>query len=504
MGGKTLITLFLRNLSHAFGRFEWVCHQLDYLANCLREEDVRHFLDELPLACSLDETYERALQEIAPPNWEFVRWLLQCVAVASRPLHVDELAEFFTFNFHAGPVPQFREDWRSKHSLSGVLSSYSSLVSVVKIGKSDIVQFPHIALRDFLTSNRFTEKCDSLSENFHISMIGAHTLVARACLGMLLHLNTTITRHSLAKFPLAEYAARHWAYHACFEGVSQTMEVEEGVKQLFDPTKPHFTIWTWIYDPIHPRTQCEQGEIPSSSSRNPLHYAAFLGLRAVVEFLVTEHSEDVDSQDIDDKSTPLHLASGAGHVEVAHFLVEHRASITVRDKDGLTPLHWASLQGRVEVTCLLIEYDADVGIQDKAGLTPLHWAYRQGRGDVARILISCGADRTIKDKFGLTPLAWASQQGRVDLAYFLASYGTGATVQDQDGSASAMAPWQEISAAELMTGERPLTVNPQLGPKTSSRGTRARNGDTGGQADLQGIWRKLSAIAGRVVTRCAR
>ena len=333
------------------------------------------------------------------------------------------------------------------------------------------------------------------------------TLVARACLGILLHINSTITRHSLAEFPLAEYAAQHWVDHACFEGVSQTLE--EGVKQLFDPSLIHFSIWNWIHDPIHPRMQWEREERPRpySSLRSPLHYAAFLGLPAVVAFLVIERSQDVGSRDVDDESTPLHLASGGGHVEVARFLIEQRASITVQDGDGLTPLHWASRQGRVELTYLLIGYDADVGIQDKAGLTPLHWAYRRGGADVAGLLVGCGADVTIKDNDGLTPLDWASQHGRVDLPRFLriVEYGTGATVQAWTRTDRGV-PWHPGGiflqpAAELRTGERPLTVNPHPGPKTPSRGTRARNDDMFDQADPQGIWRKISAIAGRIVTR---
>lgn len=204
-----------------YGRFEWVCRQLDYLAKCLRR-NIHHFLDELQVAYSLDETYERTLQKIPAVSWPFVQWFLQWVAVASRPLHVDELAEFFAFDFDKGLIPEFHDYLRLEDSLAGVLSPYSSLISVVNIGGSDIVQFPHIALRDFLTSNRLAEKCD-----LHISMIGAHTLVARACLGILLHLKPTITRHSLVEFPLAEYAAQHWVDHARFEGVSET--IEEGV-----------------------------------------------------------------------------------------------------------------------------------------------------------------------------------------------------------------------------------------------------------------------------------
>lgn len=154
----------------------------------------------------------------------------------------------------------------------------------------------------------------------------------------------------------------------------------------------------------------------------------------------------------------MHLASEEGHVEVARFLVEHRANVTVQDKDGLTPLHWASRQGRVEVARLLVEYGADVGIQDKAGLTPFHWASRHGRADMARILVSYGADDTVEDKGGLTPLYWASRQGGVDLARFLVDYGMGATVHDQDGSARTSAPWRDTSSLDLRTGERPPVI----------------------------------------------
>jgi len=86
--------------------------------------------------------------------------------------------------------------------------------------------------------------------------------------------------------------------------------MEEGVKQLFRPKKKkiHFSIWTWIYDPIQPRTERERGErpFPSPSLRNPLLYAAFLGLRSVMEYLIIERSQDVDSRAVDE-GQPLYI-----------------------------------------------------------------------------------------------------------------------------------------------------------------------------------------------------
>ena len=71
---------------------------------------MRHALAELP--DTLDETYERTLREINKADWELAHRLFQCVTVASRPLLVEELAEFLAFDFEAGLIPKFHEDWR--------------------------------------------------------------------------------------------------------------------------------------------------------------------------------------------------------------------------------------------------------------------------------------------------------------------------------------------------------------------------------------------------------
>jgi hypothetical protein len=196
---------------------------------------------------TLDETYERTLQEINKANWELSRRLFQCVAVASRPLRVEELAEFLAFDFKAGQVPKFREDWRLEDPLEAVLSTCSTLLSRVEVADSLVIQFSHFSVKEFLTSSRFAEKCDTISRRYHISMTPAHTLVAQACLGILLHLDKNVTKDSLKKFPLAKYAAEQWVKHARFDSVSQS--AEEGMKQLFDPRKPHLAVWVWIREP---------------------------------------------------------------------------------------------------------------------------------------------------------------------------------------------------------------------------------------------------------------
>ena len=436
MGCKELISSLCHH-SHRYiaGRFRWVYCQLDYLGKCLPGR-VQHALNELPV--TLDETYERTLQEINDTNWEFARRLIQCVTVVSRPLKVEELAEFLAFDFSTGQIPTFREDWRLEDPVDAVLSTCSTLLSVVNVENSfgdetsQVVQFSHFSVKEFLTSDRFGEKYNTISTRYHISMTPAHTLVAQTCLGILLHLDENITKATLPGFPLAEYAAKHWFEHARFEAVAQN--VEEGMEQLFDRERPHLAAWLWIFDPTVISWERDRSmDAPRTPDGTPLHYAAFCGLCHIVKTLAVEHSEYVNSRSFTGGETPLHLGSRAGYVGVARLLIEHGADAASQDEYGSTPLHQASEKGGVDLARLLIQHGADAAAQNRYGWTPLHKASSWGHVDLARLLIQHGADAAAQDEDGETPLHQASSGGHVDLAHLLIEHGADAAAQDEYG-----------------------------------------------------------------------
>jgi hypothetical protein len=177
-------------------------------------------LAELPE--TLDETYERTLRGITEANWEFAHRMFQFVLVAFRPLLVEELADLLAFDFGAGSIPIFHSDWRRQKPEDAVLSRCSTLLSIVDDQGSPVVQFSHFSVKEFLTSTRLRKTTDISSRRYRVSMTPAHILAARACLGILLHLDKDVTRDSLKDFPLAEYAARHWVDHARFKDVSES------------------------------------------------------------------------------------------------------------------------------------------------------------------------------------------------------------------------------------------------------------------------------------------
>ena len=408
--------------------------QLEYLANCPPVR-IRRALDELP--ATLDETYERMLREIADTTSEYASRLLLCVAVAYRPLRVEELAGILAFDFEAGPIPEFHEECRLKNPVAAVLSTCSTLLALVNVqdynlfhdsNNHQVVQFAHFSVKEFLTSTRFAEKRNSISSRYHISMTPAHTAITQACLGMLIHLDQTVTRDNLSRLPFVKYAAEYWFKHARFEGVSPN--AKEGIKRLFDGTKPYLSIWLWIHDPSarFPWQQYERAEGPSPPRGTPLHYAALCGLHDIAKILATGCPKDVNSQSFDNGSTPLHLTLRlrGGHADVARMLVECGADVSGQNMDGRTPLHLASVWGHVDMARMLIERGADVSAQDKYfGTTPLQLASSSGHEDVVRMLVERGADVSAHDKSGRTPLHFASDHGHVDVARMLVERGAG-------------------------------------------------------------------------------
>lgn len=433
--------------------------------------------------------------------------MLQSVAVAFRPLHVKELAEFLAFDFTARPSPKIDEHWRRK--VNAVRSMCSNLLSIVQVDGSSVVRFLDPSMKQYLTSLDLSIAGDTTSSHYNTP---AHTRAAQACLGILLHLDyNTITRDGLQDFPLAEYAAEHWINHCRFEYVQQ--DVEEKLKCLFDPKKRHLAVLVWIHDAAIPSwKRSERADRPPRPSGTPLHYAALYGLPNIVQFLITECSVDIHSRSFDDKSTALHVASSRGYAEVTHILLGYGADVTARDNQGRTPLHGASYWGHAKLACILLEHAADPKAEDKYGSTPLHMACVGGQVDsvdVVFLLVKHGADVTAQDKLQLTPLHRASRAGQLEIANFLLENGAEAAAEDKfswtplhyscvDGHvdiAHVLIRNRALTTAEDKVGCTPLHVASSGGYAELVR-VLLRNGADVLAQDKQG-WSSLHKAAGR-------
>ncbi len=451
-------------------RFRWVFCQLEALRQCLAPR-VLHMLKELPE--TLDETYERMLRNINKANWDHAHRLLQCLTIAVRPLHVAELAEVLAVDFGTATgegTSRLNTDWRWEDHQEAVLSACSSLITIVNDDDdSQVVQFSHFSVKEFLTSSRIADSSAGVSR-FHILLGPAHTILAKACLGVLLRLGQLVDEDNVKdKSPLVRYAAEHWVDHARFENVSS--DIREEMEELFD-NKPYFSAWLQVHDidTEPPRKSILYYFAFSSSNKTntatPLYYAALCGFKDLADKLMTKHPQQINSTygyyvsplvaalrgehfkiaqslyergaDVDVQGaysrTSLYGASLTGHLEIVEWLLSRGANPNVReDGEGCISLHLAACYGHVEVSRLLLQYKADNNAQGNNGGTPLHLASREGHFGVALLLLEHGTDMNAWDKRRKTPLHHASDYGHLEVARILVEHGANIDAEDNEG-----------------------------------------------------------------------
>ena len=441
-------------------RFRWVFCQLEVLRHCF-PSNLRHVIEELPK--SLDETYKHILRAINNANGVHAYRLLQCLAIASRPLRVEDLAEVLAFDLSPGGIPKLNPDWRWENQEEAVLSACSSLVSVITEYGSRVVQFSHFSVKEFLTSDRLAS-CMEVSQ-FYIPIEPSHVILAQACLGVLLCLDDHADEVSVQQTPLFEYAAEYWVGHAQVGNVE--LEIKDTLDYFFDMDKPHFPAWARIQYPYELLTASrDRGSRDVVPSAAPLCFAAWKGFRRLVERLLIKDPQQVDQLggrlgtplaaslrgghfevaqllfahggDINSRSpdndTPLHLASAMGHVEIGKWLLNHGAEVNSQGEGSLTPMHFATGYGHLEVVRMLLKHNADVNSRSDDGSTPLLRASQSGNPDVFRLLLDHNADIHVCDKRGNTPLHHAAEDGHLEVARMLLDRNIEVDSRDDDGS----------------------------------------------------------------------
>lgn len=87
---------------------------------------------------------------------------------------------------------------------------------------------------------------------------------------------------------------------------------------------------------------------------------------------------------------PLAYAAYNGHLEIADFLLKRGAEVNAKTENGATALFFAARFGHIEVVRLLLSQRADPTIVNDGGETAVDWAQKSENTDIADLLRAAG------------------------------------------------------------------------------------------------------------------
>ncbi len=156
---------------------------------------------------------------------------------------------------------------------------------------------------------------------------------------------------------------------------------------------------------------------------SPLHVASEAGHLELCIALIKRLADPNLGDEIYGK-TALHIAAEAGNVELCVALIKHGADTNIRSKRGMSALDIAAEAGNVELCIALIKHEVIPESRSKnKNMTALHIAAEKGHGKVCIALIDRGVDPNQKNIMNETALHIAAEMGHED--YALNSLSTG-------------------------------------------------------------------------------
>lgn len=205
--------------------------------------------------------------------------------------------------------------------------------------------------------------------------------------------------------------------------------------------------------------------VKSSDGSTPVHLASSYGYMDILDILMKAVAFILDPPPDQDGMLPIHKAAQSNHAEVISYLLRQDVDqINTTDYEGRTPVMLAAQCNCYDTAKVLLENRANVDVRDSENKTVLHYAI--GSSDIVKeILKDLKANSLIraKDRLGNTPLHYAACKGCVkDASIILMKYRAGATITNGAGETPLhiAARYGCVSVAKkLMEGRGKRTVN---------------------------------------------
>ena len=239
---------------------------------------------------------------------------------------------------------------------------------------------------------------------------------------------------------------------------------------------------------------------PVGTGVPPIMTCARSGSVDAVKMLIRGDA-DVNAKEPSQNQTALMWAAAEHHPQVVRTLIEAKADMQARTKNGFTALHFAAREGDIESARLLLAAGVSINIRSQPEVPQIKESEQSPSGAAtaqpaaARRAIAATASE------GATPLLAATMRGQVTLALFLLEQGA-----DPDAGDAGLTPlhwaatsWENGTANPVYGFDEPMAGIPdrqaklQLvrallarGANPNARITRPRPAFAGGYTDVVG------------------
>lgn len=208
--------------------------------------------------------------------------------------------------------------------------------------------------------------------------------------------------------------------------------------------------------------------------RTPLYKAALRGDLELCKLLLDYDGDLFIGASWKAYSTPLHIASEKGHVEIVRLFILEGVDVNLQNAAGDTPLHFAAKLKQIEVVKELLRHDANVNLNNNIGEIPLNGMGIEGKSPedayekTVEVLIKSGADIYNRNKYGHTPLIDACSANATKVVKMLIEYGSNVNDASDSGFTCLMASAFNGNV-ELVTLLLDRGANPNLTNKDGNK-----------------------------------
>jgi ankyrin repeat protein len=204
---------------------------------------------------------------------------------------------------------------------------------------------------------------------------------------------------------------------------------------------------------------------PIATGVTPIMTCARSGNADAVRLLLAGDA-DVNAKEPSQNQTALMWAAAEHHPDVVRRLIEAKADLRARTKNGFTPLHFAAREGDIESARLLLAAGLDINTQSQPDLPPSanpEPAPRAGGasgGNPQPLAGRRAVSATASD--GATPLLVATMRGHVPFALFLLEQGASPDAGDAGLTPLhwAAATWENGTANPVYGFDEPMAGIP--------------------------------------------